>query len=99
MAPRQSIQPEGRTSEDFVVNLGRFVDEFLTRHHIEHVVFFGPGQHDAFWTACLSARRDAAAAVGDAAVDARGGAFIMAFLAFVRDARVHGGHRADMLVR
>lgn len=43
-------------TEDFLVDLTRFVDELLTRHHIAHAVFYGPGVHDyAFWTQRLPA--------------------------------------------
>ncbi|HEY4178739.1 MAG TPA: alpha/beta hydrolase family protein [Kofleriaceae bacterium] len=43
-------------TEDFIVDLTRFLDELLTRHNIPHTIFYGPGEHSYdFWTARLPA--------------------------------------------
>ena len=37
-------------TEDFLVELTRFVDGVLTRRHVSHAIFYGPGKHEyAFW--------------------------------------------------
>ena len=37
-------------TEDKFVDEARFIDDRLTAHHVAHVAFFGPGNHDyAFW--------------------------------------------------